>query len=131
MISNIDSVRRYLDSIAAGDTGAALAEHFTEDALQIELPNKLNPNGGRSDLATLLARAEQGKTVLTSQRYDIVSVVSEGERVAVEALWEGVLAIPLGALKPGDRLRAHFAMFFEFRDGRIALQRNYDCFEPF
>jgi ketosteroid isomerase-like protein len=40
-----------------------------------------------------------------------------------------VLAIPIGTLAPGDRMKAHFAMFFEFRDGRIALQRNYDCFE--
>jgi hypothetical protein len=23
-----------------------------------------------------------------------------------------------------------FAVFLEFRDGRIARQRNYDCFEP-
>jgi len=124
-------VRRYLDAIAAGATGAELAEYFTEDALQIEFPNKLNPNGGRSDLPTLLARAEQGKTVLTSQRYDIESVIAEGEHVAVEALWEGVLANPIGSLKAGDRMRAHFAMFFQFRDGRIAAQRNYDCFEPF
>lgn len=131
MNSNLDNVRRYLDAIAAGDTGAALAEHFTEDALQIELPNKLNPNGGRSDLKTLLARSEQGKQVLTRQRYDIVSMIAEGDRVAVEALWEGVLAIPLGTLKPGDTMKAHFAMFFEFRDGQIASQRNYDCFEPF
>jgi hypothetical protein len=26
-------------------------------------------------------------------------------------------------------LRAHFALFLEFRDGRIVRQRNYDCFE--
>jgi ketosteroid isomerase-like protein len=127
----IATVRRYLDAIAAGATGGELTEFFTEDALQIELPNKLNPNGGRSDLPTILARAEQGKTMLASQRYDIVSVIAQDERVAVEALWEGVLATPAGSLEPGNRMRAHFAMFFQFRDGRIAMQRNYDCFEPF
>jgi len=127
----IATVRRYLDAVASGATGAELSEFFTEDALQIELPNKLNPNGGRSDLPTLLARAEQGNSMLTSQRYDVESVFAKDERVAVEALWEGVLATPIGSLKPGDRLRAHFAMFFQFRDGRIAMQRNYDCFEPF
>jgi ketosteroid isomerase-like protein len=28
-------------------------------------------------------------------------------------------------------MRAHFAVFIELRDGKIAEQRNYDCFEPF
>jgi len=69
--------------------------------------------------------------MLASQRYDVVSLITQGERVAVEALWEGVLAIPTGAQKAGDVMRAHFAMFFQFRDGQIAVQRNYDCFEPF
>jgi ketosteroid isomerase-like protein len=27
-------------------------------------------------------------------------------------------------------MRARFAAFIEFRDGRIVRQRNYDCFEP-
>jgi ketosteroid isomerase-like protein len=30
----------------------------------------------------------------------------------------------------GDVMRAHFATFIEFRDGKIVAQRNYDCFEP-
>jgi ketosteroid isomerase-like protein len=28
-------------------------------------------------------------------------------------------------------MRARFAVFFGFRDGKICSQRNYDCFEPF
>jgi ketosteroid isomerase-like protein len=31
----------------------------------------------------------------------------------------------------GEELEAHFALFLEFRDGRIWRQRNYDCFQPF
>jgi hypothetical protein len=50
--------------------------------------------------------------------------------VAIEAIWTGTLAIGLGSLKPGDKMRARFAQFFEFRDGLIVRQRNYDCFEP-
>lgn len=26
---------------------------------------------------------------------------------------------------------AHYAQFFEFKDGKIFRQRNYDYFEPF
>lgn len=35
-----------------------------------------------------------------------------------------------GRLAAGAEMRAHFAMFFEFRNGLIYKQRNYDCFEP-
>jgi hypothetical protein len=38
--------------------------------------------------------------------------------------------VPLGTLAAGAAMTAHFAMFFELSEGRIALQRNYDCFEP-
>jgi hypothetical protein len=27
-------------------------------------------------------------------------------------------------------MRGRFAVFMEFRDGRIVRQRNYDCFKP-
>jgi ketosteroid isomerase-like protein len=46
-------------------------------------------------------------------------------------LWVGTLAVSLGAIPAGGEMRAHFAVFLEFRDGRIHRQRNYDCFEPF
>jgi hypothetical protein len=36
----------------------------------------------------------------------------------------------IGALKPGDQIRARFAQFFRFKDGLIWRQRNYDCFDP-
>lgn len=126
----VDFIRAYLQDLAAGATGERLAAYFTPDALQIEFPNRLNPNGGESDLPRLLARAEQGRKVLRSQSYEIASAVARGNQVAVEVLWIGVLAIPVGSLQPGAEMKAHFAMFFELEDGRIRRQRNYDCFEP-
>lgn len=124
-------VREYLAALQAGVTGEALGRFFTADARQVELPNRLNPDGGESDLATLKLRSEQGKAVLREQRYEVRSAISSGHHAAVEADWTGILAIPLGTLKPGDAMRASFAMFFEFADGRIRVQRNYDCFQPF
>ena len=49
---------------------------------------------------------------------------------AIEVLWTGTLAMSFGNLSAGSKMRAHSAMFFEFKDGKIASQRNYDCFEP-
>ena len=123
------TVLRYLQAIADGATGDRLAAFFTPDALQVELPNRLNPNGGRSDLPTLLQRAEQGQALLRQQRYDVLNVVADGDRLAVEADWSATLAVPVGTLPAGAVMRAHFAMFFEMRDGLIHRQRNYDCFE--
>lgn len=122
-------IRNYLQTVEAGATGAALSRFYTPEAEQIEQPNRLNPIGGRSDLATLLARAEKGKQLLSAQRYDVVSLVAEGHHVATEVLWTGTLAVPLGSLAAGAEMRAHIAMFFEMKNGLIHRQRNYDCFE--
>jgi len=127
--ANIALIRDYLAAIESGEIGNA-TRFFTPAIRQIELPNKLNPNGGESDLPTMLERAEQGKKVIRQQKYAIVTALAQGDRVALEARWEGVLAIPFGSLDAGATMVAHFAMFFEFVNGRIRLQRNYDCFEP-
>jgi len=129
--ANVARVREYLQALEAGATGEALRRYFAADAVQIELPNRLNPKGGRSDLATLLRRSEEGKAVLQRQTYEVGMAVAQGDRVAMEARWTGVLAIPLATLKAGDAMVAHFGMFFELEGGRIKLQRNYDCFEAF
>jgi ketosteroid isomerase-like protein len=127
--ANLETVRTYLAAIESGEAGALLRSFFTEDIRQIELPNRLNPSGQQSDLAGMLQRSEQGRKVLRSQHYEILSEVVQGSRVAIEAVWTGILAVPLGTLTPGSEMKAYLAMFFEFRDGRIASQRNYDCFE--
>jgi ketosteroid isomerase-like protein len=127
--ANLETVRTYLAAIESGEAGVLLRSFFTEDIRQIELPNRLNPSGQQSDLAGMLQRSEQGRKVLRSQHYEILSEVVQGSRVAVEAIWKGILAVPLGTLTPGSEMKAYLAMFFEFRDGRIASQRNYDCFE--
>jgi ketosteroid isomerase-like protein len=127
---NIQTIREYLAAVESTATGDALARFYTPDALQIELPNRLNPNGGHSDLPNLLRRAEQVPAILQSQEYEIHSALAQGNHVAVEATWTAVLAVPIGSLPAGGAMMAHFAIFFEMRDGKIHRQRNYDCFEP-
>src|ERR1700748_994731 len=127
---NATLIRAYMTALESGAVGEALASFFTSDAEQIELPNKLHPHGGRSDLSTLLRRAEQGQKLLARQSYGLHSIVEQGDRVAVETSWKAILAVPLGSLAEGQAMSAHFAMFFELRHGRIASQRNYDLFNP-
>jgi ketosteroid isomerase-like protein len=128
--SNVTMIREYLQALETGAADTTLRRFFTPDARQIELPNRLNPKGGSSNLEQLLVRAEQGRKLLRDQRYELKSAVAQGDHLAVEADWQGTLAVPLGAIVAGTTLRAHFAMFFELSEGRIRVQRNYDSFEP-
>ena len=97
-----------------------LAGYYVPDAIQVELPNRLNPGGARRDVAAMMRDLERSRPVVSSQSYRIDGIVAEGARVGLELWWEGVLAVPLGALKPGDTMTAFSAVFLEFRDGRIA-----------
>jgi len=127
---NLATVRAYLQALERAAVGEELAAFLAPDAVQVELPNRLNPNGGRSDLATLLKRAAKVPDLLSAQRYEVVSELASGARVDVEALWSGTLAVAFGAIPAGTTLKAHLAMVFELQHGRIRAQRNYDCFEP-
>jgi ketosteroid isomerase-like protein len=129
-MSNLNLAREYLTALERGEAGEALRRFFTPDFVQEEYPNTLNRTGQRSDLASALERSERGRHLLRSQRYDIQNAVTDGDHVAIEAIWTGVLAVPLGSLPEGAEMRAHFGVFLDFRDGRIARQRNYDCFDP-
>lgn len=124
-------IRRYLAAIERGATGDELAAFFTPDVVQEEFPNRLVPNGARRDLNAILEGAERGQKVLTAQNYEVVSALAEGDRVALEVIWTGTLAVPIGSLPAGGQMRARFAVLIELRDGKIAAQRNYDCFDPF
>jgi len=92
----ITLVREYLAALANGETGEALGRFFTPDALQIEWPDRLNPKGGQSDLATMMKRSEQGKHLLVKQTYQITSEVVSQAKAAGEAEWRAMLAVPLG-----------------------------------
>ncbi len=131
---NLELVRRFIAVVEAGTRGEVAADAFTElmhpEIEQHELPNKFAPAGARRELASLRKNADAGRRLMKEQRYEILSAIAQGDVVALEGRWTGVLAIPLGELPAGHVLRAHLAMFFELEDGKIWRQRNYDCFEP-
>jgi len=126
---NLAVARRYLEAIERGNPGDSLA-FFAEDVVQEEFPNRLVPQGARRDLAGLREAAQRGGKVMAAQRYEVLNALASGDQVALEVQWTGTLAVPFGSLPAGGRMRARFAIFLEFRDGKIARQRNYDCFEP-
>ena len=97
----------------------------------MSFPNLLVRDGAVRDLATLLEGQEKGKRVMQAERYEILNSIESGEQLALEVLWTGTLAVPLGKIPAGGQMKAHFGVFLTFRDGLISRQHNYDCFDPF
>jgi ketosteroid isomerase-like protein len=128
-LTNLDAARQYLAAIERGAVGDELAQFFAPEVVQEEFPNRVVPDGKRRKLAAILEAAERGQKVLTAQRFEVRSAVATGERVILEVLWVGTLAIPFGTIPAGGEMRAYSAIFLEFRAGKIVAQRNYDCFE--
>jgi ketosteroid isomerase-like protein len=130
-LRNRERAIEWVRAIEAGASGETLASFVTDDMIHEDMPNRVFPNGMSYDLAGMQAGAERGKALMRRQRYDILSVIASGDCVAMQLDWSAELAVPLGTLKPGDAMRAHVAIFIEFRDGKICRQRDYGCYEPF
>ena len=121
--------REYLESIGTADELGGL-RFFANDVIQVEFPNRLVPNGATRDLAALRDAAERGRKVVTAQRFEVLNAIASDNQVAVEAVWTGTLAVPLGSIPAGGQMRARFAIFLTYCDGKIVRQHNYDCFDP-
>jgi ketosteroid isomerase-like protein len=129
-MNNATLVRAYIAAVERFDA-AATAPLLHEEIVQTEHPNVLAPAGRRRRKAEMLADLDKGAAFLRRQSYAISSLVSEDDRVAVEARWEGEMAVPLKTLSAGDLMVAHIAMSFRIKDEQIIEQTNYDCFQAF
>ncbi|SFK63305.1 Ketosteroid isomerase-related protein [Pseudovibrio ascidiaceicola] len=127
---NLASAKRFLKTLEEFDI-EALKSLFTEDAEQSELPNQLKAQGDHRKIDQLAADFERSRHILRKQRYQITNELASDDRVMLEFIWEGELAIAIGKLSPGDIMRSHSVVCMDFKGGLIHRQRNYDCFEAF
>jgi len=127
---NLAIALKYLEALENGAEGGTLAEFFTEDVVQEEFPNRLSPIGAHRDLKAIRDAARKGKKTLRAQKFDVRNSVVDGDNVALEVLWSGLLAVAVDSLPADTEMRAHISIWLEFRDGKIARQHNYDCFDP-
>ena len=128
--TNLEIAKEYIDRLSNGAEPGALDAFFAPDAVQEEFPNRLLPNGATRDLAAMKAARIRGKALLSTERFELVHAVGDGDLVALEVVWTGTIRAAAGPFAAGQMLRARFAVFMEFRNGRIVRQRNYDCFDP-
>ncbi len=129
--TNVNVAKQYLHAIASNVSGEDLAKFSSPGMTIEERPNRVYPKGQTRAVAAMLHGLDRSKKMLRSHRYEVLRAASEGSRIALEVLWEGVLAIPRSTLGAGATMRAHSGMFLEFRDGKIISQRNYDYCEQF
>ena len=123
-------VRAYLDAIEAGAMGERVRDWYTPDAVQVEFPNKLAPNGATRTVADLQRAAAGGAQIVERQSYEITNFVEQGDKVAVECVFRATFKIDVLGLPAGQPMTARFGIFFEMHDGKIARHHTYDCFEP-
>jgi ketosteroid isomerase-like protein len=128
--TNLEIAREYIRAIESGATGEALARFFTPDVGITEMPNRIAPHGSAANLEKALQAAERGQQLFKRQTYTITNILAEGDRVALEMDWLGITAVQIQNLPPNSEIRDHAAIFLHFRDGRIARQHHYDCFDP-
>lgn len=123
-------VVEFLSAIERKDA-AALDALLSPNVRRYEWPNLLSPRGSSQDRAGMLAGLAAGARLLAEERYEPLSLLVDGERVAAELQWRAVLAVPALGLPAGGALKGRFAVFFRLHEGRIEEVHNYDCFEPF
>ncbi|HEY9010438.1 MAG TPA: nuclear transport factor 2 family protein [Devosia sp.] len=127
---NIAIVRELIGAIERFDV-ERVGALYHPDAVQTEYPNRLYAKGQVRTRETLLRDLPRGAALLAGQRYEIEGIFGSGDQVAVETRWQGELKVPVGSRKPGESIVAHICMVFTLRDGRVAAQKNYDCYEEF
>ena len=123
-------VAAFLRAIEQDEVVGRELDWYTPDALQIEWPNKLVPDGATRDIEQLREAGERGRAIVERQSYEVTNLVVDGNRVAVEAVFRATFKLDLPGLPKGEVMTANFAMFFEMKDGRIHRHRSYDCFQP-
>jgi ketosteroid isomerase-like protein len=127
---NVTRMHEYLQAVASLGPLESVAAFFTPDVTFHEFPNRIAPHGRVRGAADLPAAYEQGRKILKSQSYRVQRVVEAGDEMAVELEWTGIPAVPVMDLPAGSEMNAFVAMFLTFREGKIAAQRNYDCYPP-
>ena len=127
---NLSAARQYIKAIESGAPGGEIAQFFAPEAVLEIFPSRFFPNGSRDDLAGIRAAADRGNKAMTAQKYEVKNELSSGDTVALEMVWTGTLAVPFQSKPAGAEMRAHFAAFLQFKDGKIVAQRNYDCYDP-
>ena len=132
MNTKIDLIRKYYSLIEDFNSDKNEYEQiYDNDIKTIDYPNLVSPKGQMRTLEELFSGMENGKKILNWQKFEINTYNELNEKLVVESKWKGEVALDIGKLKKGQILIANICTIFEFKDGKIIQQTNYDCYEAF
>src|SRR3984957_2101760 len=131
--ANVELAREYLRAVESMGPPENVSRFYSNDIEFHEFPNRIVPHGRVRRRPDLQAAYGQAQKLLSSQRYEVRRVVENGDEVAVELEWTGVLAmaVPAMDLPAGHEMKAYVAMFLSFRDGKIVGKRTSYFHPPF
>ncbi|QCO98667.1 nuclear transport factor 2 family protein [Arthrobacter sp. 24S4-2] len=124
----LDCVLGFVRAIEAGGGAAEVDAFLADDFKLVEAPHLLAPEGSTRSRDQVLAGADQSRTVVEGQRFDVRRTTCEGGRVVLEVDWSATLLMDLRYWDAGEVIQARTTSVFEVRDGRIASQDSYDCY---
>lgn len=124
----LECVLGFIRTVEAGGGPEQLRPFLSEDFKLTEWPHALAKTGSTRNLAEALDGAEQGRNVVSDQRFDVVRSTCEGGRVVLEMNWSARILLDLPYWNAGDTMRARTTAVFEVQDGKIRSQDSYDCY---
>jgi hypothetical protein len=130
--ANIKTYLAFIQNLVTYVTDKEAYAHIVhQEVTYFEYPNLINRKGQVRGAEKGFEGVAMGKKILAEQQYRFVSIIEIDNKLFVEGVWTGTMAIDAGPLAKGQQLKAYLCMIVEFRDGKIYSQRNYDCYVPF
>jgi ketosteroid isomerase-like protein len=130
-MENLKTVMNFFKAIEDNTIAERASEFYHPEIIQIEYPNAITKQTAFRNLGQLTEAAVRGRKLIKQQTLKIEKSYCLGDTVIIEALWTGILAVPSENKESCPEMTANFAQVFDFEDGKIIRQRNYDCFQPF
>ncbi|MBB6403040.1 nuclear transport factor 2 family protein [Arthrobacter sp. AZCC_0090] len=124
----LECVLGLIRAVESGGGSESVRPYLADDFKLTEWPHVLSPTGAIRDFRETLSGAEQSRTVVRDQHFDIVRSTSEGGRVVLEMNWSATLLLDLPHWNAGETIRARSTAVFEVVDGKIRSQDSYDCY---
>lgn len=130
--ANVNTYLSFIHNLTSYITDTvAYSEILHPDVVFYDNPNLINKVGQVRNASKGMAGVAVGQKILAAQRYDFIEIIETGDKLIIECIWTGTMAIDAGHLKQGQQLKAYICMIVEFKNGKIISQRNYDCYAPF